>query len=151
MIWRDAAFFGSQGYGLLNELDRRGFNVGAVPYFYTTATTQRVIDPATATAEVIFATGGYVDIFRAKPEAVEVAHTDPRSPQQKQQYDSLSAEVVKGLQDEGLEELVPTMKLNLFGVQLDQRVPRRINTLIDRMLQLGQATSVFIAPPGTTD
>ncbi|MCX6542537.1 MAG: hypothetical protein NTX77_13190 [Actinobacteria bacterium] len=151
VIWRDAAFFGSQGYGLLNELDRRGFTVGAVPYFYTTATSQRVIDPATATAEVIFATGGYVDIFRAKPGAVEVAYTDPRSPEQKQQYDSLSAEVVKGLQDEGLGELVPTMTLNLFGVQLDQRVPRRINTLIDRMLQLGQPTSVFIAPPGTTD
>ena len=38
VVWRDTAFFGSQGYGLLNELDRRGFHVGAAPYFYTTAT-----------------------------------------------------------------------------------------------------------------
>ena len=40
---------------------------------------------------------------------------------------------------------------NLFGVQLDQRVPRSINVIIDRMLQLGQPTAVFIAPAGTSN
>lgn len=150
VVWRDSAFFGSQGYGLLNELDRRGFNVGSAPYFYTTATSQRVVDPATATAEVIFATGGYVDQFRADPEAVEVAFTDPRSSEERAQYDSLRAEVARRLHDEGLDELVPQMDLNLFGVQLDQRVPRSINVLIDQMLQLGQPTAVFIAPAGTS-
>ncbi len=150
VVWRDAAFFGSQGYGLLNELDRRGFHVGAAPYFYTTATSQRVVDPATSTAEVIFATGGYVEQFRAIPEAVEVAYTDPRSAAEKVRYDSLKTDVAQLLVDNGLGELVPTMELNLFGVQLDQRVPRSINVLIDQMLQLGQPTAVFVAPPGTS-
>jgi hypothetical protein len=149
-VWRDTAFFGSQGYGLLNELDRRGFHVGAAPYFYTTATPHRVVDPNTATAEVIFATGGYVDQFRATPGAVQVAFTDPRSAVQKVRYDSLRSEVAKRLEAQGLGELVPTMDLNLFGVQLDQRVPRNINVLIDQMLQLGQPTAVFIAPAGTS-
>lgn len=150
VVWRDSAFFGSQGYGLLNELDRRGFHVGAAPYFYTTATQQRVVGPDTATAEVIFATGGYVDQFRADPDAIEVAFIDPRSDEEKAQYDSLRTRVAQRLAQEGLGELVAKMDLNLFGVQLDQRVPRDINILIDQMLRLGQPSAVFLAPPGTS-
>ncbi len=149
VTWTDVAFFGSQGYGLLNELDRRGFHVGSAPYFYTTATAHRVVDPATATAVVHFATGGYIEQWEAVPGAVEVAFTDPRSPAQQQRYDDLRAEVIARLGDAGLGELVDELDLNLFGVQLDQRVPRSINRLIDQMLRLGQPTAVFIAPPGS--
>ena len=149
VLWRDAAFFGSQGYGVLNELDRRGYHVGSAPYFYTTATPWRVVDPQTATAEIVFATGGYIEQIRSAKGVVEVAFTDPRTTQQRATYDTLSAEVKARLNDEGLAELADAMDLNLFGVQLDQRVPRSINVLIDKMLQLGQPTAIFIAPPGT--
>ena len=149
VVWRDAAFFGSQGYGVLNELGRRGYHVGAAPYFYTTATAWRVVDPQTATAEIIFATGGYIDQIRSADGVVQVAFTDPRSPEQRTMYETLSAEVKARLKDEGLGELADAMDLNLFGVQLDQRVPRKVNVLIDKMLQLGQPTAIFIAPPGT--
>ncbi len=36
--WRDAYFFGSQGFGLLGELDHAGFDVGATEFNLVPAT-----------------------------------------------------------------------------------------------------------------
>ena len=149
VTWTDVAVFGSQGYGLLNELDRRGFHVGSAPYFYTTSTPYRVVDPATATAVVHFANGAYIDEWAAKPDTVQVAFTDPRSPVEKARYERLRDDVIARLRDAGLDELVAGLDRNLFGVQLDDRVSGATNRLIDQMIEIGQPTAVFIAPPGT--
>jgi len=50
----------------------------------------------------------------------------------------------------GLPELIATLDTNLFGVQLDERVPPDVQAKVDRMLLLGQPTAVFVAPPGTS-
>jgi hypothetical protein len=46
----------------------------------------------------------------------------------------------------GLDDLVPSMDTNLFGVQLDPRVSPALQRSIARMLELGERTAVFIAP-----
>ena len=80
VIWEDAYYFGSQGYGLISELERRGFNARAYETFRVPVTPQRIIDPSQATAEVALVTGMYIDEWRARPGVVEVAYFEPRSP-----------------------------------------------------------------------
>ena len=150
VTWSDVAYFGSQGYGLVNELERSGFHVGVTDTFHVPVTRQRVIAPGRATAEIHFATGVYIDEWRAKPGVVEVAFIDPRNTEAQATYESLRTMVKAKLSDLGRDDLAVKLDSNLFGVQLDSAVPRSINVLIDRMLQLGQPTAVFIAPPGTS-
>jgi hypothetical protein len=151
VTWTDVAYFGSQGFGLVNELERRGFDAGAHNLFRVPITPQRVMDAASSTAEVHLATGAYIDEWRQKPGVVEVAYTDPRNSAERAQYDEWKSEADTKLRELGLADLADQLDTNLFGVQLDARVPRSVNEIIDRMLQLGQPTAVFIAPPGTSN
>ena len=146
VTWEDVAYFGSQGYGLVDELERQGFDARATPTFHVPVTATRVIDQAQATLQVHFATGLYVDRWRARSDAIEVAFYDPRNDEQKQRYAAMRASVLSHLHDLGLDDLAAHLDSNLFGVQLDPRVPRSVNVIIDRMLQLGQPTAVFLAP-----
>jgi hypothetical protein len=71
--WSDAADIGSPGFGLLDELERRGLDVAADEYFRVPATEHRTRPRSDADAQIHLATGGYVDIWRAVPDADEVA------------------------------------------------------------------------------
>ena len=78
---RDPVDIGAMGYGLVNELDRRGFDVGVLDIYGPGATRYRVIDPAQATGVVHLAIGpDDIDVWRAKPGAREVArHRSPHA------------------------------------------------------------------------
>jgi hypothetical protein len=148
VTWSDSRHFGSQGFGLLNDLDRDGFHVGALPVWRVPATPSRTIDPATATAEVRLATGSYVDEVRALPGAVEVVVHDPRDADERAEYERLEREVADALRADGRDDLVALLDTNLFGLQLDPAVAPALQRKVDRMLELGTPIAVFILPPG---
>jgi len=148
VTWNDAIYFGSQGFGLVNELDRAGFDVGALPTWRVPATPTRIVDPAEATAEVRLATGVYVDQVRAIAGAEEVLVYDPRDAGELAEYLRLEREVVEGLMIDGLDDLVPLLQTNLFGLQIDPAVSPALQRKVDRMLELGTLTAVFVLPPG---
>jgi hypothetical protein len=148
VTWSDAYFFGSEGYGLVNELERAGLHVGVDPTFRVPVTPQRVLDRSKATAEIHLSTGAYIDEWRAKPDAVEVAYVEPRTPAEIAEYDQLHQQVIAGLTAVGLDDVVPLVDTNLFGASLDPRLPRHVQTAMARMLVLGQPAAVFIAPIG---
>ena len=148
VTWNDAIYFGSQGFGLVNELDRAGFDVGALPTWRVPATPTRIVDPAEATAEVRLATGVYVDQARAIAGAEEVLVYDPRDAGELAEYLRLEREVVEGLMIDGLDDLVPLLQTNLFGLQIDPAVSPALQRKVDRMLELGTLTAVFVLPPG---
>ena len=104
--WSDAADIGSPGFGLLDELERRGLDVAADEFFHVPVTDHRVRPRAEADAQIHLATGGYVDIWRAVPDAVEVATYDPRTDAQRAEYAEVRARFVDRLAAEGLDELV---------------------------------------------
>lgn len=151
VTWSDARYFGSQGFGLVNELDRAGFDVGALPVWRVPATPSRVVDPADATAEVRLATGVYVDAVAALPGAEEVVRYDPRDPDELAEYEQLQGELEAGLTAAGLEPLIALIDTNLFGLQLDPAVSPELQRVVDRMLELGTPTAVFVLPPGSPD
>jgi hypothetical protein len=150
VTWTDAANFGSQGYGLINELERRGVEAGVAPAWRVPVTPHRVLDAGRVTAELHLATGGFIDQWRADARAVEIATYEPRDADEMVRFEALRTELTDGLTGLGLGDLVPLVDTNLFGVQLDPRVPPRLQEITDDMLELGQLTAVFVLPAGTT-
>ena len=149
VAWDDAAFFGSPGYGLVNELDRRGFHVGSFEGIGVIITPHRVLNEADATARVQLATGIWVDRWRALPTANELASVDPRTPDQQARFAQLRSEVMDLLRAQHLDELANLVDLNLFAVSIDQRISAEVKSRVEQMLSLGVPMAVFLAPPGT--
>ena len=145
--WTDALHIGSQAYGLLNELDRAGFDAGLDPHFRVPATEHRVMEPGEATARVELVTGRYIEEWRARDDAVEVAAVDLRTPDDLERFDELRALVEEDLRAAGLQELIPRLDDNLFGVGVDPRVADVVRRRIDEMLHIGLPTSVFVTVP----
>ena len=148
--WSDAHFFGSQVYGLISELDDRGLDVGGHPYFTVPLTPERTMPVERATAEVHFASGAYVELWRDVPGAVEVANADLRTPEQRQRYDELRRDVIEGLRRDGRDDLVELVDFNVFGLDVDPGIARDIRRATSQMLQIGTETAVFIIPKGTS-
>ncbi len=149
--WSDAADIGSPGFGLLDELERRGLDVAADEYFRVPATEHRTRPRSDADAQIHLATGGYVDIWRAVPDAVEVASYDPRTDAQRAEYDTVRAGFIDRLEEEGLAELVPLVDTNLFGMSIDTRLSAADQRDLGRLIELGQPMVVFVAPPPSDD
>jgi hypothetical protein len=143
----DALHIGSQAYGLVTELERAGFDVGMDPAFGVPITHHRTIRPEDATARVELVSGVFLEAWRAMPRAVEVAGVDLRTPAELAELERLRGQVIAGLEDEGLEELVPFLDTNLFRAAIDQRASEPLRVKMDRMLKIGMPTSIFITPP----
>ena len=148
--WTDALYIGSQGYGVVSELERRGLDVGGMTWAHVPLTSHRVLDPSEATAQVHFATGMFIDRWRALPDAVEVVHVDPRSPAERAEFERLRTQVLGDLEAVGLSDVVALVDTNLFGASLDPRIDDATEDRMGRMLELGIPLSVFIAPPETS-
>lgn len=77
--WDDPAYLGGIGFGLLLELERRGFDVGGEARFEAAIEPQRVRCPGEYDALLTVVTGdARLAEWRSKPDAVELAATDPR-------------------------------------------------------------------------
>jgi hypothetical protein len=144
--WSDAFFFGSEAYGLVNELERAGIHVGVDHPFAVPVTFHRVIDRPQAQAEIHFASGQYIDQWLAMPGQVEVANIDPRTPAERAEFDRLRSAVIDGLTSLGLADLVKWVDINLFGAAVDGRVPLDLRLKMSRMLDIGEPIAVFIGP-----
>lgn len=151
VAWADAAYFGSQGYGLVNELERRGIDARAFPPYRVPMTPWRTATAAEADAELVLVTGSKIARWSKVPGVVMVADVDLRSVAERSEFDALRGEVLATLREAGLDELVPLVDENLFGVSIDPRVPDEALGPMSRMLLLGQRTVVFLAPPGSFD
>ena len=93
-------------------------------------------------------TGGFVDQWRADERVVEVASFDPLNEDEREQFETLRAELIADLEADGLDDLVPIVDTNLFGVRVDPRLSAGVRRKAARLLLFGQETAVFIGPPG---
>jgi hypothetical protein len=148
VAWDDAYYFGSQGYGLVSELERAGLDAGLSETFHVPITDHRVIETRDATATVRLVTGRYIEAWRAVPEAVEVAYVEPRDAGERAEFAALRSAVIDDLRGDGLDDLVPMVDSNLFGLSIDERISDDAERWTARMLRLGEPTAVFVTPPG---
>jgi hypothetical protein len=145
----DAEAIGSAGFGLLNELDRRGFDVRAGEAFRPGATRYHVIDDRTPTLEVHLATGPDIVNWQRDSRFEQVAYSDPRTAAQRAQFDQLHGRVDADLRAAGMADLVPQVDNNLFMLALAPAVPVATKHAISQMLDLSMPMAVFIGPPTT--
>lgn len=151
VTWSDAFHIGSQGYGLLNELERRSFDVGVGYGARVPATAHRVLDPAQATARIQLVTGVHVERWRRLSSAVELASIDPRRAPDRVEQARLRREVLASLQRLGLDDVASEVDDNLFGAAIDERVPDAMQRKMGRMLEIGAPMAIFVAPVDTPD
>jgi hypothetical protein len=149
VFWQDAVFIGAQGYGLVNELERAGYDVGVERTWRTPVTPQRVFPPGSYDAEVHLVSGKYIDEWRRRPGYVEVADADVRTDAERAQFDELRDRVRTRLAELGRSDLLETVDTNLFGASLDPELPRDVVDDMSEMLLLGEPVAIFIAPPST--
>jgi hypothetical protein len=143
----DPASLGAQGFGLMNELERRGFHIGAIELYRGPVTPHRVLSFSQATAIVHLSIGPDIAYWRAKSGVQEVAYYDPRSPKERVEFDRIHAQVIADLRAHGLEVLVPGVDGSLFATTLDPRLPRTARLGLARLADLGLPAAVFLAPP----
>jgi hypothetical protein len=143
----DAQAIGGAGFGLLNELNRRGFNVRAEEQFRPGATRYHVIDDRTPSLEVHLATGPDIANWQRDSRYKQVASFDPRSPEERARFDDLHAQVMAELGQAGLTSLEPQVDSNLFMLGLAPNVPAATRHKIAEMLDIGMPMAVFIGPP----
>jgi hypothetical protein len=147
VLFSDTMYFGSQAYGIVDELERRGFDAGMPELFHVPVTRHRVVDPGDATAAIVIANGQNVERLRNIPGAVEVASVDPRDADDKAEYDRVRDALVQQLEGDGLDELVPHVDGNLYALAIDPRASQSALRKVSRLLELGSPTAVFVAPP----
>jgi hypothetical protein len=149
VTYNDALYFGEQAYGLVSELERRGFDAGMPSTWRVPVTAYRVITEQQATVQLRLAVGRYIDTVAALPGAVEVVRYDPRTLAEVGRGEQLQAQLRESLLAAGLDDLVAMISENLFGLQLDPRVTPQVQSMVDELLQLGAPTAVFFLPPET--
>ncbi|MEO6652938.1 MAG: hypothetical protein ABIP17_09810 [Ilumatobacteraceae bacterium] len=150
VFWQDSVFIGAQGYGLVNELERRGLHVGVHDTWRVPVTPQRVLAPGTYDAEIHLVSGIYIDEWRSRDGYVEVAKVDVRTEAERARFDELRGEVGRRLEDLGRPEVIDVVDGNLFGASLDPALPQDVIDDLSEMLLLGEPVSVFVAPPDST-
>lgn len=147
VTWTDQLHLGAQGWALLNELDRNGFDVGTLDRYRAQATAAHTRSPTDATAVVNLAVGTYIEEWCGEPGAREVAYVDPRTGAERAEYARLRASLLRQLQAAGFPDLVPLVDANLFMVAFNPKVPESARATIVHMRRMGTPAAVFVGPP----
>ena len=78
--WSDPAYLGGLGFGLILDLERRGFTVGGLPQFDAAVEPARVMCPGDFDAVITVVTGEQnIADYRARTGQDPVAESDPRT------------------------------------------------------------------------
>lgn len=148
--WNDTVHIGSQAYGLVSELERRGFRAGMTTGLRVPLTPYRTFEPEDATVEIHFASGRHIASFAEKPGVVRVASADVRTPAEREEFDRLRASLLDELTELGYDDIADELDDNLFAASIDPRLERVTRERVARLEALGEPMAVFIAPAGTS-
>ncbi|HEY3141233.1 MAG TPA: hypothetical protein VGJ86_08890 [Acidimicrobiales bacterium] len=147
LVWSDQLTIGAQGFGMLDELERAGFDVGVDAPYGTGAVDHRVLDRDEATAVIQHIVGpGMIERWRNTPGAVEIAYYEPRTAQQRVRFLQLHDEVEAGFRQRGLDKLAEDLDGNLLSTALAEDTPRPLALKIQEMMSLGLPSAVFLTP-----
>lgn len=148
VTWADPLYLGGQGLGLMLELERRGYDVGAPEFVEPSVREHRVLAAADADVQIHVAAGvGPIADAESRPGAREVARVDPRTDEQIAEYDRIRTHVIDTLTAEGLDDLVPAVDTNTFGLAADHRLPASLAAPLHRLGDIPQPLAVFIWEP----
>lgn len=137
------------GFGLLLELERRGFDVKVDPEFAAAALPHRTA-PMEATDAVLWVVvGPTLDKAIADPNLQLIASFNPRSPEEQRRSKVLLEEVEQGLRTAGREDLVASLQSPGASILFaDPPLPESTAALVRELITMGQPTGVFVMSVG---
>jgi hypothetical protein len=146
VTWTDGADLGAAGWGLLDELERRGYDVGVVEHHGVGAKSHRVLFPGQETAEIHVSVGPDIPLWAENPDVVPIAQFDLRTPAERREYDRLHQDLADELVATDRAELVPKIDDVLFSFYFDTQLSAETRDKVQRMVAIGQPVGVFALP-----
>lgn len=151
--WHDPVSLGGVGYGVLLELERRGFTVGVDEWGSAAALPHRVLYENTATGVLWVITGdSHIEAFAERPDARLLGRYDQRTPAERAESDRLLARMEERLREIGRPDLIPALE-SQYGLASfvigDAPVPQDVKDLAGAYVTLRLPLAVFEVPPGS--
>jgi hypothetical protein len=147
--WNDAVNLGGHGYGMFDELERQGVDVVVPDGLATQFGSHRAVRDAPVDRVIVVATGAAIAQWQEVPRAREIAQLDARTPAERAEAIRVRRRLVRVLQRDDLDDLVPVIDENLYGVAFDPRLDAEAQDLVARLGALGAPAAVFLTPVGT--
>lgn len=142
VTWSDPTHLGSQGWGLVLELERQGFDVVGPPPLATMLGRHRVADRDEVDGVLALAVGPAIDEWRADPAAVEVAHTDHEA-ERREARQALIDEVTSGLRASGSDDLADAAVRQPAAARSDPQMPPEYAQALVDASEIGYPVAVF--------
>lgn len=132
------------GFGLLLELERRGFDVKVAPEFAAAALPHRTA-PMDQTDEVLWVVvGPALEEALSDPALTVLATFNPRTSKQQARAKELLIEVENGLREAGRDDLVSSLDSPGASILFTQPpLPEDTADLVRELIGMGQPTGVF--------
>ena len=146
--WQDPVALGAVGFGMVDDLERRGFRVGADPAFRVAVMEHRVIPPGSGDAALWVVTGPAIESWRARGGADELVFVDVRTADERETVDRLRRSTRDRLAEIGGEDFAAELDVGYWNVILDPRFPDDLSSSIATLGDLGLPVAVFRAPIG---
>lgn len=146
--WADVTHGGSTGIGMVNELIRRGYDVGVEDAHRVLIGPHRVLTRQEATAEIVLASGRWIERTAARAGAVRVAFDDPRSEAERADFVTTRSAAIDALHRAGRGDLVERVDSDLFGLALNEVLPPEVAVHLGRLIDIGVPGAVFVLPAG---
>jgi hypothetical protein len=145
VTWDDPANLGGAGYGLMLELERRGYDVRAPASARLGVRDHRVADERQVDAVIHVAAGADpVDQAQATPGLREIARDDGPPGDEVAASDRLRDRIVGELESAGLTDLVDLVDAgNLITASIDERLPEHLKVPLVRLGQMPQPLGVY--------
>jgi hypothetical protein len=156
ITWQPAqSDIGSVGYGLANELVRRGWNVRSdvrLGKYVPDSASPHVIRPDKAHVEVHLATElSNIKQWRADSRFHEVAYYDPRLDLDRLGMSHVGKQLLRELQSAGFDKMGRLDYETVALLYLTKEVPSHAHELLNELLLLGPPRAVFVGPAGFVD
>ncbi len=147
--WEDPVTIGAQGIGLVNELERAGFDAGVGQGHRVGGTRHRVIAPADASAVLVLAVGPAIEPWDERPDdqATPIAHVDRRTEAELAEAAALEDEIDAALTAAGRDEERDGWRDHVFTSSIDPLNPQSVRDAILRYLEIDAPVSVFAVDP----
>lgn len=146
VAWDDQTYLGGLGFGLVLDLERRGFDVGTGPEHVTAAERHRVRCPGEYDAVVVVVTGPEaIADWQARPGTELLAREGSGDPD----FDEAGtlAALQRVLADGGRDLTPAQVERALTGLVLDPASPPAATVLARRLVTEGLSSAVFLQDP----
>lgn len=143
VTWSDPAYLGGIGFGLLLDLERRGFTVGGQPQFDAALEPQRVMCSGDFDAVIHVVTGPRnIAAFEERTGLEPVATADPR--EHPKEWEAAYERLQEVLAEDGNPKTPDELEAQLNGFLLNEDQPQDVHDLAATLVLGGVPSAVFV-------